>query len=103
MKLNNSELDASYRRSIRQQALERHGVVESRCSVTVTVYGPVVLQKNGHTIEYVKTLWNLGEAAVLSQHNLDGMEVTDLPEGCDIITCENESPFSNMVRQRHPG
>jgi hypothetical protein len=54
-------------------------------------------------MEHVKTLWNMGEAALLSLENLDAIEKIELPDDCTIYTCENESPFANMVRKRHPG
>jgi len=99
LKMNDNQLHSSYKKNIRQQALESRGIVENRGSVSVTVYGPLLLEKRGKLIEYVKTLWELGEAAILSLENLDDVEI-GLPSDCQILTCENESPFSNLVQRK---
>lgn len=103
MQITSNEIDSKQRKTVRRETLERHGIVENRCSVAVTVFGPLVFEKYGQRIEYVKNLWNMGESALLSLENLDGIEKIEVPDGCQIYTCENESPFANMVRKKHQG
>jgi hypothetical protein len=103
IKMYGPQIDIEYRKTIRRETLERHGVVENRCSVAVTVYGPLVFDKNGQRIEHVLNMWGMGESALLSLENLDAIENIELPDDFHIYTCENESPFANLVRKRHQG
>ena len=96
-------MSAEFRKSLRKQALECHGVVENRFSVAVTVFGPLVFEKNGKRMEHVMERWKDGEPALLSLGNLDNITAVELPAGCRIYTCENESPFTKLVRDRHEG
>lgn len=103
IKMSSGEIDTQYRKTIRRETLERHSIVENRCSVAVTVFGPIAFEKAGKRINYVKNMWKKGESALLSLENLDDMSKIELPDNCPIYTCENESPYANMVRKGHPG
>ena len=97
-----SAVDPACRKTLRKHSLERHGVVENRCSVGVTVFGPLVFEKNGKRVDHVLNMWEQGEPALLSLENLDTVGNVEIPAGCRIYTCENESPFANLVRGKFP-
>lgn len=101
--MQNSTIDAVYRKTLRGHSLERHGVVENRCSIAVTVFGPLVFEKNGKRIDHVLSMWEQGEPALLSLENIDTVTNIEIPDGCRIYTCENESPFANLVRGKFSG
>lgn len=97
-----SSIDPTYRKKLRKNTLERYGVVENRCSVAVTVFGPIVFEKNGKRVDHVLKMWEAGEAALLSLENISNISSIEIPEGCRIYTCENESPFANLARGKFP-
>lgn len=103
IQLNTSDLDPESKENLRDRSFERYGIVENRCAIPVIVFGPLVFHKNGQIFDYVKNLWNMGEAALLSLDNLQNINKIELPDNCPVFLCENESPFANLVRQKYYG
>ena len=89
--------------SIRQRVLEAYGVVENATAIKVTVFGPLIYYKYGERFDWIAQLHARGETATLSWDNLRGIDAIELPEGTPVITCENETPFGTLVRERVPG
>lgn len=56
MQITSIEIDSKHRKTISRETLELHGIFENRCSVAVTLFGPLVFEKYGQRIEYVKDL-----------------------------------------------
>jgi hypothetical protein len=81
------------------------GICDNPTALRVTVFGPFRLRKRGRWLDWVEQLHALGEAAVLSLGNLDGVDVVDLAAGGTTVvhTCENETPFCRLVREGFPG
>ncbi|MBN1601141.1 MAG: DUF2399 domain-containing protein [Chitinispirillaceae bacterium] len=103
LQVNTSELDSAFKKSLRQQSLELHGVVENRCVVPVAVFGPLLVHKYGQVIDHVKKMWSMGESALLSLDNLQNADRIEIPDNYPVYLCENESPFANLIRQKHQG
>ncbi|HEX2959246.1 MAG TPA: DUF2399 domain-containing protein, partial [Chitinispirillaceae bacterium] len=103
IRLNSNESDPASRKYLRQQSLELHGVAENRCTVPVAVFGPLLVYKNGQVIDHVKKMWNMGEAALLSLDNLQNVDRIEISDHYPVYLCENESPFANLIRQKHKG
>ena len=103
IQLSMCEFDNEVKRDLRRQSLESHGIVENRCTLSVAVFGPLVFFKDGRRVDYVKTMWSMGNAALLSLDNLENVQDIELPEHCPVYLCENESPFAHLARRNHPG
>jgi len=103
IQLKAGEFDTAFKKGLRQHYLELYGVVENRCAVTVAVFGPLLLYKKGLLIDHVSKMWSMGESALLSLDNLQNVDRIEIPAGCTVYLCENESPFANLIRQNHPG
>lgn len=91
----------------RAAALKRHNVVENPTAIKVTLFGPLIYEKAGRRFDWIKQLWLLGETATLSWDNLHYLDalMIDLPPGFSprVMTCENETPFCRLVRERCEG
>jgi Wadjet protein JetD, C-terminal len=83
--------------------LEQFSVYHDRLTINAVVYGPVIYSKNGIEFDWIYRLYQQGEPATLSWVNLQDVESmrwqgreADPPK---LICCENEAPFSQLVRQ----
>lgn len=88
------------------QLLENFHVYHDRLTVNAVLFGPVIYRKHGQEFDWIYQLYKQGEAATLNWANLMEMENMswqdregDPPQ---LICCENEAPFSQLVRQQ-PG
>lgn len=79
-------------------------VYHDRLTVIAVIYGPIVYRKNGIEFDWIAKLHEQGEAATISWANLKGIEKIywkgrrDTPP--NIFCCENESPYSQLIRQK---
>jgi hypothetical protein len=84
--------------------LRQFGICDNPTALKVTVFGPLRLRKHGLWLDGVAQLQALGEAATLSLGNLDGVDAVEFPADTPVVhTCENETPFCRLVRERFPG
>ncbi len=86
------------------QLLENFHVYHDRLTVNAVLFGPVIYRKHGREFDWICQLYKQGEAATLNWANLMDVETmcwlgreNDPPQ---FICCENEAPFSQLVRQQ---
>ena len=92
-----------YARVDRSRILKFFNIVQNPSSIKVTLFGPLLYRKQGVVYDWIKRLWQMGECATLSWDNIEGIEKMWLPDDGNIqslITCENETPFFQMVREQ---
>ncbi len=89
-----------------RQLLENFYVYHDRLTVNAVLFGPVIYSKHGREYDWIYRLYEQGEAATLNWANLMDVETmrwlgreNDPPQ---LLCCENEAPFSQLVRQQ-PG
>jgi hypothetical protein len=79
-------------------------VYHDRLTVNAVIYAPIVYTKNGKEFDWIFKLYEQGEAATISWANLQGIEKIQWKERIDnppnLICCENEAPFSQLIRQK---
>lgn len=87
-----------------EQIWASYHVYHDRLSVNAVIYGPIVYTKNGKDFDWIFNLYQQGEAATVSWANLQGMTTmrwqghTSQPPA--LICCENEAPFSQLMRRQ---
>ena len=92
----------------RETAWRHRNVVNNPSAIKATIFGPLLYWKGGRQFDWIARLWECGEAATLSWGNVAGIErcefrtAAGLPPPA-VVTCENETPFCHLVRQREPG
>ena len=88
------------------QLLENFHVYHDRLTVNAVLFGPVIYRKHGREFDWIYQLYKQGEAATLNWANLMEMENMSWRDRKDdppqLICCENEAPFSQLMRQQ-PG
>jgi len=78
-------------------------VYHDRLTVNAVIYGPIIYKKKGIRFDWIARLYQQGEPATLSWSNLAGIEEMFCTEAIAtprLITCENEAPFSRLVREK---
>ncbi len=82
-----------------------HNVLTDRLTVNGVLYGPVIYEKNGKTFDWIYQLYLQGEAATIGWSNICDIERMYWKEQENeppiLICCENEAPFSQLMRQEH--
>ncbi|MBW2683599.1 MAG: DUF2399 domain-containing protein [Deltaproteobacteria bacterium] len=84
--------------------LSQHHILHDRLTVNAVLYGPIVYEKSGKTFDWIYQLYQQGETATVGWSNIQDIDkiyfkkqVSSIP---DLITCENEAPFSNLIHQK---
>jgi hypothetical protein len=87
-----------------EQIWANYHVYHDRLTVNAVIYGPIVYTKNGKEFDWISTLYQKGEAATVSWANLQDIETMRLQRHETnppaLICCENEAPFSQLMRKR---
>ena len=82
--------------------LSRYGVTDNPTSIKVTFFGPLRYRRNGAWLDWPCQLHRQGESTTLSLDNLAGIERAEFVGNPTVVTCENETPFNNLVREDTP-
>ena len=96
---NLNSLDIGKRLVNPKDLFEYYNVIANPTAIKVTLYGPFIYLKNGKKFDFIKQLWESGESATLSMDNLKGIDIFEVDDEIDILTCENESPFNALKRK----
>jgi hypothetical protein len=82
-------------------------VVRDRLTIHAVIYGPIIYQKGGREYDWINQLYLAGEPALVSWFHLEGVTSLRLAgEGRKesiLTTCENEAPFSLLLREKPKG
>ena len=87
----------------REEAYERCQVVANGTAVKATIFGRVRYRIKKETFGWIQDLSLHKQAAVLTMQNLDSIDelvIDDSPEF--VITCENETPFCELIASAPP-
>ncbi len=84
--------------------LTKHRILHDRLTVNAVLYGPIIYEKNGKTFDWIYQLYRQGETATLGWSNIQDIDKIYLQkqDSCtpDLISCENEAPFSSLIHQK---
>ncbi len=79
-------------------------VIRDRLTITALIFAPIIYQKDGREYDWINQLYLAGEPAVVSWFHLEGVTSCRLAgENSDVgtlVTCENEAPFSQLLREK---
>ncbi len=97
---NTAELVAAELNCQPDVAFEKCGITDNQTAITVTVFGPFSYYRQGKRFDWIKQLWEQGEAAMLNMGNLEHIDYIELAKDCSssVLSCENESPFNHLMR-----
>ena len=78
-------------------------VIRDRLTITAIIFAPLIYRKNGREYDWINQLYQAGEPALISWFHLEGMTscrlVAEKNQKILLITCENEAPFSQLLRE----
>ncbi len=81
-----------------------HRILHDRLTVNAVLYGPVIYEKNGKTFDWIYQLYQQGEIATVGWSNIQDIDKIYLHGQdsiiLDLISCENEAPFSGLIHQK---
>lgn len=87
-----------------EDILSSYHLLNDRVTVNAVLFGPVIYEKNGKIYDWIYQLYSQGEAATIGWSNIsnvDKMYFQGTESGPpDIICCENEAPFSQLMREQ---
>ena len=79
-------------------------VIRDRLTITALVFAPLIYSKDGREYDWINQLYLAGEPAVVSWFHLEGITSCRLAGEnsgkATLITCENEAPFSQLLREK---
>ncbi len=82
---------------------EEFMVIRDRLTITALIFAPLIYRKNGREYDWINQLHQAGEPAQVNWFHLDGMTscrlVAEKKSKTSLITCENEAPFSRLLRE----
>ncbi len=77
-------------------------VIQDRLTISALLFAPLIYYKNGRKYDWINQLYQAGEPAVLNWFHLEGITSCSLAPANNakstLITCENEAPFSQLLR-----
>lgn len=84
--------------------LANHHILHDRLTVNAVLYGPIIYEKNGKTFDWINQLYQEGETATLGWSNIQDIDKIYFQKkdgtAPDLISCENEAPFSSLIHQK---
>ena len=101
MLLRNDETDTVETEILRESVLADYGVIENVTSSKVTLFGPMKYIKHEKIHDWPACLFEIGESATLSWDNLRDIDQIILPDNSTVVSCENETPFNQLIREHH--
>lgn len=82
----------------REISLQQFDVIDNPATTTVTLYGPLILIRNGRPDPWIAQRFDHGEPVTLNSYNLEGVEAVELRAAHKtVITSENAAPFHELV------
>ncbi len=87
-----------------EEVWEEFLVIRDRLTITALIFAPLVYRKDGREYDWVNQLYQAGEPAVVSWFHLESITschlVVENGAQLRLITCENEAPFSQLLREK---
>lgn len=87
-----------------EEVWEEFLVIRDRLTITALIFAPLIYSKDGREYDWINQLYLAGEPALLSWFHLEGITSCRLAgensEKITLITCENEAPFSQLLREK---
>ncbi len=90
--------------SAKEGIWEEFLVIRDRLTITALIFAPLIYSKDGREYDWINQLYLAGEPAVASWFHLEGITscrlVEENREKDTLLTCENEAPFSQLLREK---